>query len=315
MKQLFLASFLMVSFIGMAQEQLNDYKYIIVPKKFEGFKRANQYQTSTLIKYLFSENGFSAVYEDELPDELNNDRCLGLLANLIDDSSMFTTKTTLTLDNCRGDEVFSTEEGKSKEKDYKDAYAEALRNAFTSFQTVNYAYNGKAEISKPITVSFKNDVKKMDEVDKKASKPAKNKDSLVRQEATLENQSYEDKRPISSNFKKAETNRSMVEQEATQEVQSYKNTTPISSSINSSETKGVSKDGMGTLYAQELDNGYQLVDSTPKIRLKIFETSKTDFYLAEGDGKNGVVYQQNGKWIFEYYAADNLITEELQIKF
>ena len=41
-----------------ANAQLNSYKYIIVPKKFEAFKSVNEYQTSTLVKYFFEENGF-----------------------------------------------------------------------------------------------------------------------------------------------------------------------------------------------------------------------------------------------------------------
>ena len=49
---------LALMFGGAVNAQLNDYKYIIVPKKFEEFRSENQYQTSTLIKYYFEENGF-----------------------------------------------------------------------------------------------------------------------------------------------------------------------------------------------------------------------------------------------------------------
>ncbi len=313
----------------MAQEQLNDYKYIVVPKQFAEFKRENQYQTSTLIKYLFGEKGFEAVYEDELPQDLKNNSCLGLRAKLVDGSSMFTTKASVKLENCSGEEVFATKEGKSKEKDYKESYGEALREAFTSFDTMNYTYNGKAENSEPVTVSMKNDVKKLAEERRQNHSTVNRPDALVEQEATRENQRYVDRRPVPSDLKKAEPNTEMVEQEATREQQSYKDRTPTESDMKEGEVENqtatsrkeqgkdseLSTIAAGTLYAQELPNGYQLVDSTPKIRMKIEKTSMPDFYLARVGDTSGTVFKKNGTWFFEYYSDGKLVSEELDIKF
>src|SRR5690606_40364685 len=118
MKNLFIALFFLGSFYGSTQEQLNEYKYIIVPKRFDDFKNENQYKTSTLIKYLFEQKGFNAVYDDALPPDLSQNRCLGLLANLKDDSNMFTTKVRIVLKDCNSKEVFITEEGTTKIKEY-----------------------------------------------------------------------------------------------------------------------------------------------------------------------------------------------------
>lgn len=313
----------------MAQEQLNDYKYIVVPKQFAEFKRENQYQTSTLIKYLFGEKGFEAVYEDELPQELKNNGCLGLRATLVDGSSMFTTKASVRLENCSGEEVFITKEGKSKEKDYKESYGEALREAFTSFDTMNYAYNGKSENSGPVTVSMKNDVKELAGERRQNHSSVNRPDALVEQEATRENQRYVDRRPRPSDLKKGEPNTEMVEQGPTREAQSYQDQTPKESDMkrgegeNQAETSGtewgkdseLSTIATGTLYAQELPNGYQLVDSTPKIRMKIEKTSMPDFYMARVGDTSGTVFKKNGTWIFEYYSDGNLMSEELDIKF
>lgn len=313
----------------MAQEQLNDYKYIIVPKQFAEFKRENQYKTSTLVKYLFAEKGFEAVYEDELPQELKNNGCLGLRAKLVDGSSMFTTKATVKLENCNGEEVFATKEGRSKEKDYKESYGEALREAFTSFDTINYSYNGKAENSEPVTVNMENDVKKLSEERRQNHSSVNRPDAMVEQEATRENQRYVDRRPVPSDLKKAEPKSKMIEHEATREQQSYTDRTPKESDIkigeatnqatasDSDQEKGSDLSSIvgATLYAQELPNGYQLVDSTPKIRMKIEKTSMPDFYLAEAGDTKGVVFQKNGTWFFEYYSGDRLITQELEIKF
>ncbi|MDB2606489.1 hypothetical protein N9Y48_01785 [Zobellia sp.] len=291
MKHLLLACFFMVSLMGMAQDQLNNYKYIIVPKKFDGFKKENQHQTSTLMKYLLTKEGFLTVYDDELPSELNNNRCLGLTANLLDDSSMFTTKTGVVLKDCKEQEVFATAIGKSKKKDYKQSYGEALRNAFKSFNTINYSYNEKNDKTAPVTVSMNNDVKQIEE---ETSREPKNKRPMVEQVATRENQSYKDNRPQPSNLK------------------SSAQTPPVSES---SSAIHVEKSSMGTLYAQEIDNGFQLVDSSPKIQLKIFKTSQPDYYMAEGDAGNGIVFLKDGKWHFEHYVDGKQKLEELNIKF
>ncbi|MGB6153072.1 MAG: hypothetical protein WBG48_13900 [Pricia sp.] len=331
MKTTLTVLFLITSLIGMAQEQLNDYKYIIVPKQFAEFKRQNQYQTSTLVKYLFSEKGFQAFYEDELPQDLENNGCLGLRAKLVDGSSMFTTKAAVTLENCNGKEVFTTKEGRSKEKDYKASYAEALRDAFTSFDTVNYAYNGKAENADPVTVNMKNDVKEIAADGPKNYSSANRPDALVQQEATRENQRYVDRRPVPSDLKKAEPkdksenerSAKMVEQEATREQQSYKDRTPQESDMTRGDVAGQDGDKASdlstltgtTLYAQELANGYQLVDSTPRIRIKMEKTSMPDVYLARAGETRGTVFKKNDVWFFEYYSGDDLTTQELSIKF
>lgn len=69
------------------------------------------------------------------------------------------------------------------------------------------------------------------------------------------------------------------------------------------------------LFAQPIANGYQLVDTTPKVVLKMYKTSQPDSYTAMGDGKNGVVFKKGNDWFFEYYQNDKLISEKLSIKF
>ena len=69
------------------------------------------------------------------------------------------------------------------------------------------------------------------------------------------------------------------------------------------------------LFAQAISNGFQLVDTTPKVVLKMFKTSQADYYTAVSDAKNGVVFKKNNEWFFEYYENDKLISEKLDIKF
>lgn len=279
-----------------AQSQFDDYKYIVVPKRFDGFKKENQHQTSTLVKYLLTKRGFVTIYDDDMPTDLNSDRCLGLYANLIDDSSMFTTKAVLILIDCSGKEVFITQQGKSKQKEYKAAYSEVLREAFGSFDAINYSYKPKKVSNKeevPITVSFKNDIKKLDE----KPKLDKYQDPMIKQEATLENQTFKDVTPLASDIKKAaDTEKEKVAQKITKSTNSQPSTKWL-------------------LYAQEIPNGYQLVDGTPKIRLKLYKGSLPNVYMAKGEGKDGLVYSKNEQWFFEYYEDGELVIEELKIKF
>ena len=286
MKNIFVIVIVLTVFSGYSQSSLNEYKYIIVPKKFEAFKKENQYKTSTLVKYLFTQKGFNTVYEDALPEDLISDRCLGLIVSLNNESSLFTTKASLVLRDCSSKQVLSTLSGKSRVKEYEGAYREAITEAFGTIRAMDYTYVPKQQNSEPITVSFKNDVKNME---KKIEPKNKVDVAVVQQVATPEEQVYKSNEPVASKIEKAEqpTKEVMVE---------VKNDSNI-------------------LYAQELPNGFQLVDNTPKIRLKLLKTSMPDVYVVKHAKDNGMVYKKDGKWYLEYYFGDTLKTEELNIKF
>jgi len=145
MNKLFSTCFLFLllsSSMSYGQKSINSYKYIVVPKQFEFQKSTDQYQLNSLTKFLFERAGFTVVFTDEgFPKDLANDRCLALNASVNNASSLFTTKLSIDLSDCYNQVVFSTEEGKSKEKDYKMAYHEALRNAFVDLENLKYAYD------------------------------------------------------------------------------------------------------------------------------------------------------------------------------
>jgi hypothetical protein len=72
-------------------------------------------------------------------------------------------------------------------------------------------------------------------------------------------------------------------------------------------------DATGILYAQATDNGYQLIDTSPKKVLTLLKTSIQDHFIAEG--VNGVVFKKDGEWMFEYYKDNKLVSQKLNIKF
>jgi hypothetical protein len=289
-----------MAFSAYGQTNLDDYKYIIVPKKFESFKETNEFQTSTLIKYLFKGKGFNVVYDDALPSDLNTNRCLGLLADLQDDSSLFITKTIIVLKDCKDNIVFASMPGTSKEKQYKVAYTEGIRKAMRSFNDSEYAYNGKSEKNEAVTVSFRNDIKeldqdKVDEISSIISTKVEEKggdSKIVSEEATATTQFYKDNSPVDSNIKKVK-----------------KDTTTFK------KVKLKMPDVKDIWYAQATNVGFQLVDSTPKVRMYLLKSTADNIFMGKTDTKNGIVYQKEGSWIFEYYENDKLVQQELNIKF
>ncbi|CAL2105011.1 conserved hypothetical protein [Tenacibaculum sp. 190524A02b] len=132
---------LLATTITFGQKKLNNYKYVIVPKQFEFVSKNDQYQTSSLTKFLFKKYGFNAYMENEdLPKDVLNNRCLALTGDVIDESGAFTTKSVVELKDCNDKLVYRSQIGKSKKKEYKTAYHEAIRNAFRSIQGLRYKY-------------------------------------------------------------------------------------------------------------------------------------------------------------------------------
>lgn len=71
----------------------------------------------------------------------------------------------------------------------------------------------------------------------------------------------------------------------------------------------------GALYAQPIAEGYQLVDSTPKIVMKLLKTGNADMFIAKKDAIQGVLIKRNNAWYFEYYQNEKLLSEKMDIKF
>ena len=153
--------FLLISVSVFGQKNINNYKYIVVPRQMEAFDEADKYQTSSLAKFLFNKNGFTAfLNEDDLPKDLALNKCLALRAQLVDGSGMFSTKLTLVLKDCYNEMIFRADEGKSKIKEYKRAYQEALRKSFSSIKRLNYKYEPLKKstvIKRDLNVSVKRD--------------------------------------------------------------------------------------------------------------------------------------------------------------
>lgn len=139
-RKLLFIFFLANTFISLGQN-LNSYKYVLVPSYFDFLKAEDQYQVNALTKFLFNKYGFDAyLTNDELPADLKLRACDVLKADVESTGSFLTTKLTVVLRDCQDEVVFFSEKGRSKEKSFKKSYHQALRQAFLSLKELNYTY-------------------------------------------------------------------------------------------------------------------------------------------------------------------------------
>ncbi|SES03050.1 hypothetical protein [Pedobacter rhizosphaerae] len=146
MKRYLFILLLALSFSGYAQPKVNNYKYIIVPEKFNFLKEVNQYNLNTLTKAIFEEKGFTVYYDNaELPTEIAADKCKALTVDVQEKNTLFVTSLTILLKDCKGNILLKSKEGKNREKEYKTAYNFALRDAFTSLNDLLYVAGSTTE--------------------------------------------------------------------------------------------------------------------------------------------------------------------------
>lgn len=132
MKKIFLVV-LFISAFGFSQN-LNHYKYALVPAKFNFLKEANQHNLNVMTKLFMEKYKFETYLDNEVfPEDFAKDNCNKIFVDVLDNSTMFTTRVTVVIKDCKNTILFTSTEGKSKEKEYKAAYNQALRMAFDSF--------------------------------------------------------------------------------------------------------------------------------------------------------------------------------------
>ena len=261
------------------QAQLDSYKYIVVPKKFDGFKYENQFRTSTQIKFLFSQNGYKAIYEDQIPTDLAQDPCKAVRVLLIDDSSLLATKVRLGLQDCNGVVVYESEEGKSKSKEYEIAYREAINGAFHDLEELPYSYIPPEAVMKSL-------------------------------------EAQKDVTPIQAESSDITDTKSSAAMEAVSSDASAVNPAMKEAAISGTAVQIETSAGEEIWYAQATDNGYQLVDSTPKIRMKLVKTAQKDTFIATVDDQAmGMVYKKDGQWWHEFFKDGKTEVRPLKLKF
>lgn len=176
MKKIILIVCVLFTVQNFAQSKLNNYKYVLVPNQFEFQRTADRYQINSLTKFLFKKAGFTVFLTNEsFPEDLAQDRCQALTTRVINRPNFLSTRVTIELVDCYNNVVFTTREGKSRLKDYRKAYNEAIRMAFKDIENANYHYQ-KTENTKVATV---NKVIKTEKVVKQQITPKAPKSPII----------------------------------------------------------------------------------------------------------------------------------------
>ena len=81
------------------------------------------------------------------------------------------------------------------------------------------------------------------------------------------------------------------------------------------DLKTAQNNSADVLYAQPTSYGYQLIDSEPKVVMKVYKTSNPASYMAAKGSVQGVLVSKDNQWFFEYYQGDKLISEKINVKF
>lgn len=127
--------------ITTSAQEINDYKYVSIPETYEFAGATDEYRLNSLTKFLFEKNGYNTLMNTEkIPADLDSNPCLGLQTKVVDNSGLFVTRLVIKLLDCKGQVVFESKEGRSREKDFQEAFQEALRDAFTSLEEIEYNY-------------------------------------------------------------------------------------------------------------------------------------------------------------------------------
>ena len=68
-------------------------------------------------------------------------------------------------------------------------------------------------------------------------------------------------------------------------------------------------------FAQPIANGFQIVNSEPRVIMRLFNTSQKNVFIGLKGEVYGVVLFKNNQWFFEYYEKAKLVSELIKLKF
>ncbi|MBA6153711.1 hypothetical protein [Gelidibacter maritimus] len=301
-----IAFLILFNFKGLSQESINAYKYVIVPTSFSFLNEPDQYQINSLTKFLFEKQGFETLLADEeFPEDLNNNRCLGLYADVEKHKAFLNTKLQVHLKDCNNKVVLSSEIGQSREKEYSKVYNLAIRDAFKSFENLNYTYqpSSKIVVNNTRTPSkIEENPKVQEEIDRlkrevealkalRLEKEAAEAKALAEKEETLEQEL--------TNMEEKEEK--IVKKEAKKEL------------VETLKKESKSDEKIQTLFANPVANGYTISDASSKVLYHLVFSGKEDVYIVKG--QDAIVYKMNNSWIVSNASDSGVSMKTLNVKF
>ena len=275
-KVAFIIGLIFITYDSFSQNSVSDYKYVVVASKFDFLKVPNEFRLNNLTKLLFEKYGFIALMdEDILPDDAISNSCLVLNSEVIKEKSMFITKLKVKLKYCKGEVIFTSKLGESREKKYQVAYTLALREAFKSFEVLNYKYQENPAI---LAYGAPNSKANEAEIEKLKEEITQLKEEKLKEESTAFPQ---------------EANPTVVH--------------VIDESLKPDSLQP------NTLIAKDIFNGYQLLDSASKVIMTIYTSGVKDVFIVKG--KDAIIYKKGEIWIYSETNETNLLSQAINIKF
>lgn len=275
---------------GAFAQNLNQYKYVEVPQRFDFQKENNRYNLNVLTKLLLEKYGFVTYMDNEIKpaDSVNNNCEKVLRAKVEEDSNAFITKLTVHLVDCQNNKVYSTLQGLSRAKDRKVAYNQALRMAFDSFDRLNYKYKEGAS-AKVLKVENGIVAKVNSTVKDNSTSTALDNSAKALQKIDVDS---------SAKFKIAtEDNLAKAAQRSKSDASS------------TSESKAVEIEFVG----KAIENGFLLQSaSLPEIRMQ--KSNIENFYIAQIGDLPAMIYKIGEVWRLDFYQNAKLQTKIISIK-
>jgi hypothetical protein len=136
----FLYLFIFFTTITTNSQALDAYKYVMVDNQYEFQNESNEYLLNDLAIFELKKRGFDAVKSNQVQPADKNLGVCNSLALKIEAGGTLTRKITLMFEDCEGNIIFTSKQGIGRIKDNKIAYLQAMRDAMTSLDDINYSY-------------------------------------------------------------------------------------------------------------------------------------------------------------------------------
>lgn len=294
---------LFISFKSVAQSSINDYKYVVVPNAFTFLNEPDQYKINSLTKFLFEKYGFNTLMADaDFPEDLNNNRCLALYADVEKHKAFLNTKLQVHLKDCNNKVIWSSDIGQSREKEYDKVYNLALRDAFNSLENVDYKYTPSAKIlsrreSQQMTQNV--EATSQSEIDRLKKEVEVLREQQLRKEESEKQALIEQEKKLRKEA--AETSKPEIKKEAKIEL----------AETLKKETK--TDESFPQLFANPVENGYNISDAASKLLYRLVFSGKEDVFIVKG--QDAIVYKMNNTWILSTANDNGVSIKTLNVKF
>lgn len=111
-------------------QKVSDYKYVMIPEKFQTFK--NSYGLEASLAKALQGKKYEILPEamDKWPTVARNNSCNVVTAEVVNDKNLFTNKVILQFKDCNKKVIFESK-GRSDIKEFEEGFADALKEAVT----------------------------------------------------------------------------------------------------------------------------------------------------------------------------------------